>query len=415
MFFSARKVIEQQKNKKYERIPKELLDALNKNVSDQFVYRTFGEKDQVAILERVLRGDQPIQVSLKIKEFTEIPDAVEGMTYKEIQQYAYNTQQIMEFKFNGLMPEIIDKKRNLPLACRIYDGRPIDIAESGGTILITPPPFKSRKVYVQVDNVVEEMDFIQEKSEDCYTYNYRATGQHFSFKLSFYTKTNRMNATASINLHGTVPIKDIIKTLKLQLGFCNRTITLDGCMLITEVSNGVPQKIKDIIPTLEREISWWNCIHKLEGIFQQEISISLPLSKAQMLTLDKLYIGLVLKEAFIPTYESVNEIQISLKEAIDDSIIGKFITFTLKQSHDLSTVNIKHIIYDVIYLCNIRVLKYDVVNSEKYEYKLKIGNDMIHKSYIAHRYFLTEQEAEQSLNSLPHDAKPLSQFDIVRI
>lgn len=413
MFISARKVIKQQKNKDYEKIPKELLTALNKNASDKFNYYAPDKTGAIAMLD--LKGSEPILASLKIKEIKEIPDEVNGMTFNEIQQYAYNTQQKIRIKFTASLPKITDKKKEYPLACRIYDGQPLDSPNCESELLIDPPPFQSKKIQVQVDDITEEMDFIQEKSEDAYTFNYRAKGRYFSFRISFYTKMNRMNATDSVNLYGKVSLKDIIRTLEMHHGFCTKTITVDGRKLLDATTDKISPKISRMISALKHDISWWKHIQQLEGVFQQEIFVSYPLSKKQILLLDKLYISLILKKAYISECESVDTIQITLKKAIDDCINGKVITFTLRQLQRLSLIGIDRYVYEVIYLCNAKVLKYNCLDSKKNEYKIKLGKDSEHKTYIAHRYFLTKQEAEQNLNSLPDDVNSLSQFDIANM
>lgn len=416
MFLSARKAIKQQKNKEYEQIPKELLAALNKNVSDKFTYFAPDKTGAVAVLnlQDAVSSNEPILGVFKIDEIKEIPDAIKGMNFNEIQQYAYNTQKKIEIKFNGSMPKIIDKNREIPLVCRLYDGSPLGSSNCDSKLIIEPPPFRTRKIDVQVDDIIEKMDFIQEKSEDIYTYNYCATGKYFSFRLSFYIKTNIMDAVASIDLHAAIPIKDIIRTLKIYRGFCNRTMKLDGQKLMTALPDEVPLKINKTVSVLERDISWWEKIQRLEDVFHQEISLSHPLSTKQILTLEKLYIGLILNKAYISDHETVETLRITLKKPIDDSSNGKTVTFTLKQLQNLSLININRNIYDVIYLCNAKILKCSNLSSKKYEYEIKLGKYAEYNTYIAHQYFLTEQDAEQNLNSLPNNPMSLSQFDIFR-
>lgn len=52
MFLSARNVLRQQKKKTYEKIPKELLEALNKNIPKRFSYKSLENANQIAAIEK---------------------------------------------------------------------------------------------------------------------------------------------------------------------------------------------------------------------------------------------------------------------------------------------------------------------------------------------------------------------------
>lgn len=412
MFLSARNVLRQQKKKIYEKIPKELLEALNKNTSKRFSYKSLKNANQIAAIEKMVDDNEAVVVTAEIDKIKSIPSAVKGLTLKDIYQYAYNTQQKIKLQIEGPMPAIIDHGKKLPIACSIYNGESLKTSTS--TIIIEPPSFSSRKVAIQVEDIVEEVNFIQEKSQDNYTYKFRGTGQYFFFAVTFYTQRDQMDISASINLHGTVPLKDITKTLKIYRGFCNRKIKIDGHELEYEVTEQEHAHIGEICSNLNRDIAWWEHIQKLENVFQEELLLPIPLPQDKILMLDKLYIGLVLKEAYRADDELVEDIRITLLDPIDKDIIGKTVTFTLLRLVDLSSINIRKSVYDVVCLCDVKIARYDELNAEKNEYKLIIEKKVSNKPYVIHHYFLTETEAKPYLKNFRKDAKSLREFDIIR-
>lgn len=412
MFLSARRIFNQQKNKRYEKVPAELLAALNKPISNNFAYHSLGEENQIAILEKIIKNNKPITATLKVSKIKDMPQEINGLTLKDIYQYAYNTQQKIKIEFDGDIPEIIDKGKRLPIACSIYNGKPLNM--SNCEMIITPPPFQERKVLIQVDDVVEEINIIQEKSKDYYIYNYQGKGKYISFRFSFDTKKNKMKASSSIDFKEKVCIKDIIKTLKIYRGFCNRKIKIDGHELITAVPDIEICKMNEKVSVLNHDISWWEEIKKLEDIFHQEICLSIPLSKEQMILFDKLYIGLILKEAYQEENELGDIINITLLKRIDSDIIGKVLAFSIIQTQNLSNVDIHSNVYEVIYLCNVEIEKYDIIDTKKNKYRLKVKRNDIDKPYIVYRYFLTEEEAKKNLNHFPENPKPLREFKIIK-
>lgn len=140
--------------------------------------------------------NEAVVVTAGIDKIKSIPSAVKGLTLKDIYQYAYNTQQKVKLQIEGPMPAIIDHGKKLPIACSIYNGESLKTSTS--IIIIKPPSFSSRKVAIQVEDIVEEVNFIQEKSQDNYTYKFRGTGQYFFFTITFLYST-RSNGYICIN------------------------------------------------------------------------------------------------------------------------------------------------------------------------------------------------------------------------
>lgn len=412
MFLSARKTFMQQKDKRYDTIPDELLEVLNKNLPNGFKYTAIDQANNIVGIDFNNPHVKEILATMKVKKIIDLPDEINGLNFQEIRQYAYNTQTEKKIKLDISSLELVNGKKKSPFLCDAYTDEPVSMSEC--EVIIKPPKFQSRKVDIEVNEIKEKVNLIQEISDNNYIYNYRGEGKYFFFQLSCNTKNQKMNVTSSINLHDMVSIDDIITTLKIHRGFCDRSVKLNGHKLIISVPDEQRKQMDIVLKDLNYDISWWEEIQKIEGIIKEKISVSIPLQNEDLNMLVRLYITLVKKEPYRTNNELVNEIKMSLKKPLSKDIKGTMATFTMQRKLDLSNLHIKRDIYELIYLHNAKVTDYREINPGKHEYEVKLEDGGITKQYMIHKYFLTEQEVRAAHKYDIKEAKLLREFQIVK-
>ena len=243
---------------------------------------------------------------------------------------------------------------------------------------------------------------VEQKASSIWTVKIMETVDDCPLKLKweYDIKLKKMKMNVLLSFKGKFSTQDILKYMKAYNAFYNKTAIISGINLFGRYQSGIVDEKS--IQIIQNGILWWKRVEQIENALQVKFSCSMPLEVDAVSLLQRLYVGVVMKQIF---KENVNlpEFKMKISDDFEKNEIKKMDMITILQRESLDILGVKKNIYKRIALFNFKVREVEKLNGNL-NYLVKLKKESIDNVLEVTKYYLSENDVQE------FDNKEMSTF-----
>lgn len=355
------------------KIPKLLLDNLNKELPNGFLYTQVGEN---------LCALTPTEKNIKVKANLKFnnKDKVDIHSPEEAIQYLYRTQQSAEVISNCI--ELNGQKFKLSdlLIAPLSDPNP-----KGCKVFVRPAPFpESVELKIGYSNKHITTKFERKPYADLHKSLFESIILN-CLTISFLIdeQSDDMEINVSINIGKAKTTSEIIEAANIYKSFKIGNATIESENLTKTLKSSNEEY------GLEELINFWSKVHQIGEKLNITFNPKNDILESDIVLVNKLYRCFIEDEAFKETI-NLESLSVTASEDFDPAKItdNGYFEFQLmqNQSFNLFDAELKNLI-EVVYWCNIKIKSVDLIDKEKFRYKFLIDKNSDKKMFRIVKYF----------------------------
>ena len=360
------------KNSKKDKakLPKEILDVLNRKVPEELEYKEI----ENGICGIVPKNSKTIKFTTKIK-LPEIPKEIKKQihNFKDLYEYLYRTQKRCEI--------IPDENGNIKINVITDDGIK--------TFELIPENFpKAVKINIRAGNITRTFN-VKRLPYESMDKVYLKSIEEKPICIKIYMSNNdNVDFNISISIEGIKDIKEIVDVCEFYKSFLNGDISLDNSEIKDIKYKDVPKNI-----FIDEKINFWKKVLEIEKVFNKKFNACKFDERDDYILMLRLYKSLIEEKPYkIP--EKISSITFENKENYDKckKMIGSKMLIEYEREAECETFGkkIHFLVLERIYNCKIKN-----VLEEKDKVKIIFDDYEKNNTFIARKCFLTKGKLEK--------------------
>ncbi|MCU5537233.1 abortive infection system toxin AbiGii family protein [Bacillus cereus] len=366
------------------KIPQAVLDALSKDLPKGLKYVPMDNQQIKAV--PVEGNEFRITISnLKVK----LPDGLKLNTPEELQEFLYRTQQPVQtdgesIKING------EKK---PLSELIKNPfQPEKFIPGKIKFELVPKPFPEPKpIEVAYEKMgINKVFHLKRQPLADMKKSLFKTVDSGPLEIIFTIDEEAASVAFNVNmmLSKAADIEEIIRTIKLYIGFLNGEVKLAGAIQ-TPIMNEIEEK-----NSIEDALIYWEKVYDIGKKLQVEFDPQEDIGKEELLLIDKLHKCLI-EDVPYKTEVIIEDFTTTTSGTLDKSefLHGNGMAFQYTDTETFTLYGAKFCIFSAVALLNCKVNSIETVEAHTYKFNIEpaYGDSIIQAS----KHFISKEELDK--------------------
>lgn len=361
------------------KLPKEIIEILNNELPKDLEYKEVDE----GICAIVSANNKPMNIKTKIK-LPDIPEKIKKdiHSFEDVYEYLYRAQkkcEIIPDKDGNIIVNNSKIKAN-DLIKNVREDEKFEKLE------LIPPSFpKAIKTKIKSGNIVKEFDIERQPYESMKIIFLKST-QEKPISIKLYIKDeNTVDLKININIKDLKDVNEIVEVCEFYKGFLSGDIQL-GDVIAEDIN--VKKKSQNVF--MDKKIDFWKKVLEIEKKLNIKFNAT-KFSNKDYVWILKLYKSIIENVPF-KISSKINSLEIKDNNFYEkaNEMLGEMMIFEYTKQEEIEVIGQRIKIYILE-----RIYNYKVKEVKKYKEKIKLILKEENESFVAQKFFLTEEELKK--------------------
>ena len=361
------------------KLPKEIIEILNNELPKELEYKEVDE----GICAIVSANNKPMNIKTKIK-LPDIPEKIKKDIhgFEDVYEYLYRSQKKCE-----IIPDkdgnIIVNNSKIKAKDFIKNVRKDEEFEK---LELIPPPFpKAIKTKIKAGNIVKEFD-IERQPYESMKIIFLKSIQEKPISIKLYIKDeSTVDLNININIRDLENVNEIVEVCEFYKGFLSGDIQL-GDVITEDIK--VKKKSQNVF--IDKKIDFWKKTLEIEKKLNIKFNAT-KINNQDYVWILKLYKSIIENVPF-KISSKINSLEIEDTNFYEktNEMLGEMMLFEYTKQEEIEVMGQRIKIYILE-----RIYNYKVKEVKKYKEKIKLILEEEKESFVAQKFFLTEEELKK--------------------
>ena len=361
------------------KLPKEIIEILNNELPKELEYKEVDE----GICAIVSANNKPMNIKTKIK-LPDIPEKIKKDIhgFEDVYEYLYRSQKKCE-----IIPDkdgnIIVNNSKIKAKDFIKNVRKDEEFEK---LELIPPPFpKAIKTKIKAGNIVKEFD-IERQPYESMKIIFLKSIQEKPISIKLYIKDeSTVDLNININIRDLENVNEIVEVCEFYKGFLSGDIQL-GDVITEDIK--VKKKSQNVF--IDKKIDFWKKTLEIEKKLNIKFNAT-KINNQDYVWILKLYKSIIENVPF-KISSKINSLEIEDTNIYEktNEMLGEMMLFEYTKQEEIEVMGQRIKIYILE-----RIYNYKVKEVKKYKEKIKLILEEEKESFVAQKFFLTEEELKK--------------------